>query len=125
MVCLCVGCGVCIGICPVRAIKRNQMKGISTVCFDYSKCNSCGLCIKLCPAFQYLSSKDIPLSKKLDIPLENIAAVGNSCFDIPMLENCGIAIAFNPHDECIKNIADYIIEIKDLTKIVKYIKKYI
>jgi phosphoserine phosphatase len=65
------------------------------------------------------------LSKKLDIPLENIAAVGNSCFDIPMLENCGMSIAFNPHDECIKNIADYVIEVKDLTEIVKYIKKYI
>jgi phosphoserine phosphatase len=65
------------------------------------------------------------ISKKLDIPLENIAAVGNSCFDIPMLENCGISIAFNPTDICIKNIADFVIEEKDLSIIVDYIRKYI
>ena len=67
----------------------------------------------------------IKLSNKLDIPLENIAAVGNSCFDIPMLDNCGVAIAFNPEDECIKKVADVIIEEKDLGKIVDYIKNYI
>lgn len=64
------------------------------------------------------------LSNKLDIPLENIAAVGNSCFDIPMIENCGIGIAFNPEDECIKKAADIIIEEKNLIKIIDHIKKY-
>ena len=64
------------------------------------------------------------LSNKLNIPLENIAAVGNSCFDIPMLENCGIGIAFNPEDECIKNVADIIIEEKNLLKIIDHIEKY-
>ena len=67
----------------------------------------------------------IELSNKLDIPLEKIVAVGNSCFDIPMLENCGIGIAFNPVDECIKNFADIVIEEKNLGKLVTYIKKYI
>jgi phosphoserine phosphatase len=64
------------------------------------------------------------LSNKLNIPPENIAAVGNSCFDIPMLENCGIGIAFNPEDECIKKAADIIVEEKNLVKIIDHIKKY-
>jgi phosphoserine phosphatase len=67
----------------------------------------------------------IQLSKKLNIPFENIAAVGNSCFDIPMLQNCGISFAFNPEDECIKKVADIIIEEKDLSKLIEYIEKYI
>ena len=64
------------------------------------------------------------LSKMLNISPENIAAVGNSCFDIPMLESCRLGIAFNPEDECIKNIADIIIEDKDLNKIIYNIEKY-
>jgi phosphoserine phosphatase len=67
----------------------------------------------------------IDLSKKLNIPLENFAAVGNSCFDIPMLKNCGLGIAFNPEDECIKKAADIIIEEKDLSKLINYIDQYI
>ncbi len=66
----------------------------------------------------------LDLSDKLDIPLENIVAVGNSCFDIPMLENCGIGIAFNPEDECIREAADIVIEEKNLFLIIKYLKKY-
>lgn len=65
------------------------------------------------------------LSDKLNIPLENIVAIGNSCFDIPMLENCGLGIAFNPEDECIKKVADIIIEEKNLFKIIDHIKQYI
>jgi phosphoserine phosphatase len=64
------------------------------------------------------------LSKKLGISPENIVAVGNSCFDIPMLENCGIGIAFNPEDECIKKVADIIIEEKNLFNIIDHIKKF-
>lgn len=65
------------------------------------------------------------LSNKLDISPENIAAVGNSCFDIPMLENCGIGIAFNPEDECIKKAADIVIEEKNLDKLICHIRNYI
>ena len=65
----------------------------------------------------YKDKKIIELSKKLSIPLEKIAAVGNSCFDIPMFEVSGIGIAFNPDDDCVREAADYIVEEKDLTKI--------
>jgi phosphoserine phosphatase len=65
------------------------------------------------------------ISKQLKIPLEKIASVGNSCFDIPMFEISGFSIAFNPEDDCIKESADIIIEGKDLTGILPCIKNYI
>ena len=62
------------------------------------------------------------LSEKLKIPLEKCAAVGNSCFDVPMFEACGIGIAFNPEDDCVRKSADIIIEGKDLRKIIPAIR---
>jgi phosphoserine phosphatase len=73
----------------------------------------------------YKDKNVISLSKKLDIPFEGIAAVGNSCFDIPMFEVCSLGIAFNPEDDCTRQAADIVIEEKDLTKIIPYIIDYI
>ena len=64
------------------------------------------------------------LAKSLKICLKRIAAVGNSCFDISMFEVCGVGIAFNPNDECTKKYADYSIKKKDLSLILKILKKY-
>jgi phosphoserine phosphatase len=68
-----------------------------------------------------LMSKDLvvkDLAKRLHIPLESCAAVGNSCFDIPMLEVCGLGIAFNPEDKCIMQSADVVVEGKDLCDVI-------
>ena len=64
------------------------------------------------------------ISEKMNIPLESIAGVGNSCFDIPMLKACGLGIAFNPSDECIKEAADIVVVEKDLSKIIPFIERY-
>jgi len=64
------------------------------------------------------------LSSRLGIPLERIAAVGNSCFDIPMLETCGLGIAFNPEDDCIRQRADVVVEGNDLVEILPVLEKY-
>ena len=64
------------------------------------------------------------LSSQLGIPLGRIAAVGNSCFDIPMLEICGLGIAFNPEDNCIRQKADVVVEGSDLGKILPVLEKY-
>jgi phosphoserine phosphatase len=64
-------------------------------------------------------------AEKNKIPLYSIVSVGNSCFDIPMFETTGLSIAFNPGDECTKKAADIIIENKDLSKILCFIKDYI
>lgn len=61
------------------------------------------------------------LAKKLGIPLENCASIGNSCFDISMFETCGLGIAFNPEDRCVEKEADVVIREKDLRKIVPII----
>jgi len=65
------------------------------------------------------------LAKKLHLPLEVCAAVGNSCFDIPMLETCGLGIAFNPEDTCVVKCADVVIEGKDLSMLIPTLKLYI
>jgi len=61
------------------------------------------------------------ISDEENIPLERIAAVGNSCFDIPMFETSGLGIAFNPSDECTKEAADIVVEDKDLSKILPFL----
>jgi ferredoxin len=43
---MCIGCGACISICPVGAIKLNS-HGKSTI--DKNKCVGCGSCASLCP----------------------------------------------------------------------------
>jgi len=65
------------------------------------------------------------LSRQQNIPLEKIASVGNSCYDIPMFEASGLGIAFNPSDDCTREAADEIIEEKDLSKILPVLKNYI
>jgi len=47
---LCVGCGICLGICPINTIKLETTKGALTVNFDYSRCTKCGMCNRVCPA---------------------------------------------------------------------------
>jgi len=64
------------------------------------------------------------LLKDLKIPLGRVASVGNSCFDIPMLEITGLSIAFNPLDDCTKDAADFIVQEKDLSKILSVFESY-
>ena len=61
--------------------------------------------------------------KGFNVKLEKCAAVGNSCFDVPMFETCGVGIAFNPGDECVRKLADLIVEGKDLGKLIPVFHK--
>ena len=65
------------------------------------------------------------ISKDHDFLLENIASIGNSCFDVPMFETAGLGIAFNPEDECVKKSADVVVEGKDLSKVIPALEPYI
>jgi phosphoserine phosphatase len=65
------------------------------------------------------------LAEKLSIPFEACAAVGNSCFDIPMFEACGMGIAFNPVDDCVRSSADLVVEEKDLSRLIPALKSYV
>ena len=65
------------------------------------------------------------LAKQSNVSHDKIAAVGNSCFDIPMFEICGLGIAFNPEDECVRKIADFVVEGKDLSKLIPVFEQFI
>ena len=42
----CIGCGMCVSICPFDAIALNQ-NGVAEV--DEAKCQGCGACVLECP----------------------------------------------------------------------------
>jgi len=65
------------------------------------------------------------LAKQIKISHDKIVAVGNSCFDIPMFEICGLGIAFNPEDECVRTLADFVVEGKDLSKLIPVFEQFI
>ena len=54
--------------------------------------------------------------EKADISLEEVVAVGDGANDISMIESAGCGIAFNAKDS-VKEIADIIVDEKDLTKV--------
>lgn len=62
---LCVGCGICLGLCPTGAIKLKATKGMLTMNFDYSHCTKCGMCNKACPALFNLHRKDLKVADAL------------------------------------------------------------
>jgi len=73
----------------------------------------------------YKDETVIRLSNQLNIPLQRIASVGNSCFDIPMFELSGYSIAFNPEDDCIKELADVVVRGKDINEIIPHLEEFI
>ena len=52
----------------------------------------------------------------MDASLEEVVAVGDGANDISMIESAGVGIAFNAKDS-VKQIADIVVDEKDLTKI--------
>lgn len=66
----------------------------------------------------------LDVSKRLGIGLDEVVAVGNSCFDIPMFEVCGLGIAFNADDDCVKDAADFVVGGKDLGCVLDVLDSY-
>lgn len=48
----CSGCGVCVSVCPQKAI--NLLKGpiLNVPCLDDKYCIDCGKCIEICPGYE-------------------------------------------------------------------------
>ncbi len=64
----CNGCGICIGMCPKKAIEAGPLVELATgldappVIVDHTKCSFCGMCASFCPvkAFRMtVNEKDI------------------------------------------------------------------
>lgn len=62
------------------------------------------------------------ISQRFNVSAGNIAAIGNSCFDIPLLRSVGLGIAFNPDDDCVVQEADEVIYEKDLKLVLSILK---
>ena len=43
---VCIGCGACMGACPVEAISQNEE---GKMVIDKNLCISCGTCYAVCP----------------------------------------------------------------------------
>ncbi len=65
------------------------------------------------------------ISRELGIGFNEMIGIGNSCFDIPMLQKCGIGIAFNPEDKCIEKTADIRIREKNLESLISILTPYL
>ena len=56
----CVACGVCVKVCPMRAVAVH--KGLYSV-VDESRCVGCGKCAKACPA-DVITIKEVAVHEK-------------------------------------------------------------
>ncbi|MCD4832138.1 MAG: Coenzyme F420 hydrogenase/dehydrogenase, beta subunit C-terminal domain [Anaerohalosphaeraceae bacterium] len=46
---LCIGCGVCVGVCPSNANEMVENEYGEYLAVKRNNCNNCGLCLKVCP----------------------------------------------------------------------------
>ncbi|MDO9518340.1 MAG: 4Fe-4S binding protein [Methanosarcinaceae archaeon] len=55
----CTGCGICVGLCPTKALELGPMHEIATgmdappVMMDLEKCTFCGMCANFCPVHAF------------------------------------------------------------------------
>lgn len=60
----CVGCSICVSVCPTLALELGPMKEIATgldvppVILDLEKCTFCGMCVQFCPVHAYKMSEE-------------------------------------------------------------------
>ena len=61
--------------------------------------------------------------KKLGVPRERTAAVGNSAYDVPMFREAGFGVAFNPSDHWVRRNARHVVEGTDLRDVIPIFEK--
>ena len=61
--------------------------------------------------------------KRLCVPKERTAAVGNSAYDVPMFRESGFGIAFNPSDPWVRRNARHVVEGTDLHHVIPLLEE--
>lgn len=56
--------------------------------------------------------------RRLNVPRERTAAVGNSAYDVPMFRETGFGVAFNPSDHWVRRAAKHVVEGTDMRKVI-------
>jgi pyruvate formate lyase activating enzyme len=65
----CIECGLCVNICPQKAIGTDKNKKI-----DVSKCDGCGLCVEVCPTKALeISGKKMSVKEVIDEVCKDLA----------------------------------------------------
>jgi len=81
---LCIGCGICVDLCPQNAISlyRNDNIGNYDIFVNNEKCKKCNLCLNLCPSLSIDLRKKNP-SKNYNYFIGNYTDcyIGNSLND--------------------------------------------
>lgn len=60
----CIGCGICVGLCPTKALELGPMKEIATgldvppVIMELDKCTFCSMCVQFCPMHAYSMTEE-------------------------------------------------------------------
>ncbi|MEZ5335133.1 MAG: 4Fe-4S binding protein [Methanolobus sp.] len=70
----CVGCGICVGLCPTKALELGPMQEISTgldappVMMDLEKCTFCSMCASFCPVHAFRMTEEGDFPEKEEFP---------------------------------------------------------
>ena len=64
------------------------------------------------------------LLDRLNIPKDEVAAVGDTVVDIPLFERAGLGIAVNTNDQRVIDEADYHLKEKNLRKLIPIITSW-
>jgi 4Fe-4S ferredoxin len=71
----CVGCGICVGLCPTTALELGPMQEISTgldappVMMELEKCTFCSMCANFCPVHAFKMTEEGDLPEKDEFPV--------------------------------------------------------
>ncbi|MEA3202201.1 MAG: phosphoserine phosphatase [Thermoplasmata archaeon] len=61
------------------------------------------------------------IRRKLGVPRERTASVGNSAYDVPMFRETGFGIAFNPSDDIVRRRASRVVEGTDMRPVLRHL----
>ncbi|WP_135611389.1 4Fe-4S binding protein [Methanococcoides sp. AM1] len=89
----CVGCGICVRICPTKALELGPIKEIATgmdappVMMDLEKCTFCSMCVNFCPvtALEMRTEGDFP-EEELYPVLEYKVEMNEKCVPCSLCE---------------------------------------